>query len=222
MKLKALPSEERPREKLIKHGPRFLTNSELLAIILGTGNKEENVLSLSNRILHKHNIKSLSRINLNKLTDEMGIGLAKSCQISACFELGRRVSAFKEKNSSVKNAKDLVILFGPEMNSLKQENFKVVLLDPRNKIIKEQTIFTGSFNESLINPREIFKFALEESADSIILIHNHPSGDSNPSMPDIETTQEILKAADILKIPLIDHIIIGGNNYFSFKEKKLI
>ncbi len=108
------------------------------------------------------------------------------------------------------------------MNSLKQEHLKAVYLDSRNRIIKEQTIFIGSLNESLINQREIFRTALEENASFVILIHNHPSGDPNPSMADIEATQEILKAAEILKIPLIDHIILGNKKYFSFKEKGLV
>ncbi len=223
MKLKALPSEERPREKLIKHGPKVLTNSELLAIILGTGNKKDNVLALSNKILEKYNIKSLSRASISKLSKEAGIGTAKSCQIAACFELGRRIFSFKEdKKLSIKNAKELVKLFIAEMSSLKQENLKVIFLDSRNRMMKDKTIFTGSLNESLINQREIFKIALEENANSIILIHNHPSGDPNPSMSDIEATQEILKAAEIMKIPVIDHIIIGDKKYFSFKEKNLI
>lgn len=223
MKLKSFPAEERPREKLIKHGPKILTNSELLAIILGTGNKQENVLSLSNKILRKYNLKSLSRASITKLSKEVGIGKAKSCQISACFELGKRISSFKEnKKLKIRNAKEIVKLFGSEMSSLKQENLKVIFLDSRNKIIKDDIIFIGSFNESIINHREIFKIALEENANSIILIHNHPSGDPNPSMSDIEATQEILRAAEILKIPVMDHIIIGDQKYFSFKEKQLI
>jgi DNA repair protein RadC len=223
MKLKSLPLEERPREKMIKHGPKFLTNSELLAIILGTGNKNENVLALSNKIFNSYNLKSLSLANVSKLAKEPGIGEAKSCQMAACFELGRRLSSFKEeKRSVIKNAKDIVNIFGSEMNLLKQEHLKAVYLDSRNKVIKEQTIFIGSLNESIINQREIFKIALEENATSIILIHNHPSGDPNPSMSDIEATQEILKSADMLKIPLIDHIILGDKKYFSFKEKGLI
>lgn len=223
MKLKSLPLEERPREKLIKHGPKLLTNSELLAIILGTGNKNENVLTLSAKILNSYNLKSLSTANVSKLAKESGIGEAKSCQIAACFELGRRLSSFKEdKKIIIKNAKDIINIFSSEMSPLKQENLKAVYLDSRNKIIKEQTIFIGSLNESIINQREIFKIALEENASSIILIHNHPSGDPNPSMADIEATQEIIKAAEMLKIPLIDHIILGDKKYFSFKEKGLV
>lgn len=223
MKLKSLPLEERPREKLIKHGPKFLTNSELLAIILGIGNKKENVLSLSSKILNSYNLKLLSKANVSKLAKEYGIGEAKACQIIACFELGRRLSSFREeKKTAIKNAKDIVKIFSFEMNSLKQENLKAIYLDSRNRIIKEKTIFVGSFNESVINQREIFRIAMEENAAAVILIHNHPSGDSNPSMADIEATQEIIKAGEILKIPLIDNIILGDRKYFSFKEKGLI
>lgn len=223
MKIKSLPLEERPREKLIKHGSKSLTNSELLAIILRTGNKKENVISLSNELFSKYTIKSLSRINTSKLMKELGIGIAKACQIVSCFELGRRLSSFREeKNSSIKNAKDIVKIFLHEMKDLKQEHFKTVYLDSRNKLIKEKTIFIGSLEESIVHSREIFKQALEENSSSIILVHNHPSGDPNPSMADIEATQEIIKAGDLLGIKILDHIIIGEKKYFSFKEKNLI
>jgi DNA repair protein RadC len=222
MNLKSLPMDERPREKLTKSGTKSLTNSELLAIILGSGTKNENVISLSNKILKNYNLKSISRASVSRLAKEHGIGIAKACQICACFELGRRVSSFSEETLEVKNAKDLVKMFSSEMNSLKQEQVKAIYLNSKNKIIKIETVFIGSFNESIINQREIFKIALEENASSIILIHNHPSGDPNPSMADIEATQEMLKSAEILKIPLIDNIIIGDKKYFSFKEKNLI
>ncbi len=135
MKLKSLPLEDRPREKLIKNGPKLLTDSELLAIILGTGNKKDNVLTLSTKILNSYSLKSLSIANVSKLAKEFGVGKAKSCQIAACFELGRRLSSFKEeKKVIIKNAKDLVNMFSSEMNQ-KQENLKAVYLDSRNKII---------------------------------------------------------------------------------------
>ena len=223
MKLKKIPSDERPREKLIKKGAKTLTNSELLAIILRTGNKKEDVLEVSNKFFKNYNIKSLSRLKFSTLKKQLGIGDAKACQIIACFELSRRLSSYtKEKTPLVKNAKDIMNLFCSEMSSLEQEHFKGIYLDSRNRIIYQKNLFIGSLNESIIHPREIFKMALEENAASIILIHNHPSGDPNPSSFDKDMTKELILSGELLGIPILDHIIIGENKYFSFKEKGLI
>ncbi len=223
MNIKTLPTEERPREKLIKHGSKTLTNSELLAIILRTGNKKESVLELSNKFFKKYNLKSLSRLKTSTLKKQLGIGDAKACQIMACFELGKRFSAFKEgKKPVIRNAKDIADLFIPEMDALEKEHFKGIYLDSRKKIIKQETIFIGSLNESVVHPREIFKIALDENAAAIILLHNHPSGDPNPSSFDIEITKELIKAGELLGIQVLDHIIIGGKKYISLKEKDLI
>jgi DNA repair protein RadC len=223
MNIKQLPLEERPREKLIKNGPQAMTNSELLAIILRTGSKKENVLNISNKLLSNYNIKSLSTLKITKLKKQLGIGDAKACQIMACFELGRRLSAFKEeKKIAIKNAKDLAKLFISDMGSLEKEHFKGVYLDSGKRIIKHETIFIGSLNESVVHPREIFKIALNENAAAVIILHNHPSGNPNPSSFDLEITKELVKAGDFMGIPVLDHIIIGGNKYISLKEKGLI
>jgi len=214
MKIKSLPLDERPREKLMKHGPRNLTDSELLAIILRTGNKKESVIGLSNKLINKYNLRSLSRIKVGSLKKQLGI---------ACFELGKRLAAFKEdKKPIIKNAKDIVKLFLPEMSVLEKEHFKGVYLDTRKRIIKQENIFIGSLNESVVHPREIFKIALDENAVAIITLHNHPSGDPTPSSYDIEMTKELVKAGDLLGIQILDHIIIGGKKYVSLKEKGLI
>jgi len=223
MKIKSLPSDERPREKLIKYGSRTLTNSELLAIILRTGNKKESVLELSNKFFKRYNLKSLSRVKITGLKKQLGIGDVKACQIMACFELGKRLSAFKEdKKPVIESAKDVAKLFIPEMSALEEEHFKGIYLDPRKRIIKQETIFIGSLNESVIHPREIFKIALDENAAAIILLHNHPSGDTSPSSFDIEITKELIKAGELLGIQVLDHIIIGGKEYFSLREKGII
>lgn len=223
MKIKSLPPEDRPREKLIKYGPRTLTNSELLAIILRIGNKKENAISLANKIFNKYNLKSLSRIEFSELKKILGIGEVKSSQILACFELARRLKGFKkDKHPKINNAKDIVKIFTPEMSSLKKEHFKGIYLNSRKRIIKEETIFIGSLNESVIHPREIFKIALSENAAAIILVHNHPSGDPAPSNFDIKVTKELIKSGEILGIEVLDHIIIGENKYTSFKEKNLL
>ena len=223
MNIKTLPLDERPREKLIKHGPRTLTNSELLAIIISKGSKKESVLTLVNRLFKKYNLKSLSRLKIANLKKQFGIGDAKACQIMACFELGRRLSSFKQdKKPVIKQAKDVAKLFIPKMNGLEKEYFKGIYLDSRKRIIKQETIFIGSLNESVVHPREIFKIALDENAAAIILLHNHPSGDPKPSNFDIEITKELVKAGNLLGIPVLDHIIIGEKKYVSLKERGLI
>ncbi len=220
MNIKRLPSDERPREKLIKNGAKNLTNSELLAIILRTGSKKENVLELSNKFFKKYNLKSLSRLKIPNLKKQLGIGDAKACQIIACFELGKRLSSFKEgKKPLIKSAKDIAKLFVPEIGALEKEHFIGIYLDSRKRIIKQETIFVGSLNESVVHPREIFKIALDENAAAIILLHNHPSGDPSPSSFDIEITKELIKAGELLGIQVLDHIIIGGKTYVSLKEK---
>ena len=153
----------------------------------------------------------------------MGIGNVKACQITACFELGRRLASFKDnKKPQISNAKDVAKLFIPEMGTLEKEHFKGVYLDSKRRIIKQETIFIGSLNESVVHPREIFKIAIEESSAAIILLHNHPSGDPNPSSFDIKMTKELIKAGELLGIEILDHIIIGGEKYVSLRENGLI
>lgn len=220
MKIKDFPTNEKPREKLIKFGPSFLTNSELLAIILRTGCQKEDVLSLSNKLFNKYNLKSMSSLQISVLKKELGIGDAKACQIVSCFELGKRLSSFNEKSAPIiKSAKILADLFIPEMGCLQKEEFRVVYLDTRMKLIKSETIFVGSLNESLVHPRDIFKRALEENSAAIIIMHNHPSGNSEPSSYDIETTKSLIQAGELLGISVLDHIIIGFNEYTSLKER---
>ena len=223
MKIKSLPLGDRPREKLIKNGANTLSESELLAIILGTGSKKESVINVSNKLFSKYNVKSLSRLSIGTLKKELGIGDAKACQVVACFELGRRLARFKaDKKPLIKDARSVAKIFIPEMSSLKKEHFKGIYLDSRKRIIREETIFIGSLNESVIHPREIFEIALNENAAALILLHNHPSGDPKPSSEDIEITKELVKAGDILGIPVLDHIIIGNQKYTSLREKGLI
>jgi len=220
MKIKDLSSDERPRERLIEHGPKTLSNAELLAIILRQGSKKENVVELSTRLLRKYNLKSLSRLKITTLKKILGIGEAKACQIVACFELSRRLARFnKEKRIQINSAKDIAKLFIPEMSTLKQEHFVGIYLDSRKRIIKEETIFIGSLNTSVIHPREIFQVALSEGAAAIIVLHNHPSGDPEPSDEDIEITKQLHAAGKILGIELLDHVIIGDKKYYSLREK---
>lgn len=222
MNFKSLPEKDKPREKLIVKGAESLTDSELLAIILGTGNKKEDVLTLSNNILQKSDLKKLSRTSISALEKNLGIGKAKSTQIAACFELGRRLNQSKKDITQIKKAKDVADLLIPEMQALDKEHLKVIFLNTRHSIIKVETVFIGTLNESTIHPREIFQRALEERAAAIILVHNHPSGDPTPSESDIETTHAIIKAGNTLDIQVLDHIILADTKYLSLREKGFI
>jgi DNA repair protein RadC len=222
MKLKEFPIEDLPREKLSKFGARNLSNYELLAIILGSGNKKESVLEITSKLLLKYNLKKIATLNLATLQKENGIGNVNASKILASIELGKRASSFVlEKSKKISCAKEIAEIYIPEMNFLESENFRVVFLDSKNQIINSKIIFIGTLNESVVHPREIFKSAILENSANIILIHNHPSGDLNPSEEDIKTTKELVKAGEILGIKVLDHIIVGNNSFFSFLEEGL-
>ena len=214
--------EEYPREKLIQHGPQVLTNYELLALILNTGTKEENVLELSKRITSKYPLKKLCSQNISSLTRELGIGQAKACKILAISELSRRLTLPVQKAKYIRSAKDIAEMLIPKISHLEIEHLIGIYLNSRKRIITEKTLFIGSLNESIINSREIFKIALEEGASAVILAHNHPSGDPTPSVADITSTKDIFRAGEIMGIDLLDHIIIGDNKYWSLKENGII
>lgn len=223
IKIKDLPIEERPRERLINFGPKALSNAELLAIILRTGSRKETAIDLSNKLLKDYNITSLSQISVGELNKIFGIGEAKACQIIACFELGRRLASYTDKpKPMIKTSQDVANLFMPEMRYLKKEHFKGIYLDSKNKVMKEENISVGSLNASIIHPREVLRTAISEAAAAIILVHNHPSGDPSPSKDDIELTKRLIEAGNLMGIEVLDHIIIGDDRYISLKERELI
>jgi len=223
MRIKELPKSERPRERLIKQGPAALSDAELLALILRTGSKKENVIELATKLLKKFDLKKLSRANVTILNKVFGVGEAKACQLAACFEFAKRVASLKaERKNKINGPKDVANLLLPEMRFLKKEHFKCVYLDSRNKLLKQETLFIGSLNSNIVSPREIFETSLDESAAAVILAHNHPSGDAMPSSEDIEVTKDIVKAGKLLGIEVLDHLIIGDKNYVSMREKGLI
>ena len=222
------PESERPREKLIKYGSEYLTNSELLAIILRTGinNKKgsRSALDISKSLLSEYkNLNELLGASAAELTSIKGIGTAKACQIIAALELGKR--AVSEKNGSNKSfrcSEEVANYYIPLLKDLKKEQFRVLLLDVKNKLIKEVLISQGSLTSSIVHPREVIKPVIKDSAASVIFIHNHPSGDPEPSNDDIEITDRLCKSFNIMGINVLDHIIIAGSGYFSFKQKQLI
>lgn len=214
-----MKKEERPRERLIKNGPSALSDSELLAIILRTGSRKENVINLSHRLLKEYNIKQLSQINIAQLMNVHGIKESKAAQIAACFEIARRLESFKEvEKPRVSSPEDVYRLIYPRVREQKKEMFIELCLDTKNRIIREDTISVGSLNANVVHPREVFKLALAVSAASIIVVHNHPSGDPTPSREDIEITKKIAQTGDIMGITVLDHVIIGDGRHFSMKE----
>jgi DNA repair protein RadC len=214
-----MQKEDRPRERLVKKGPASLSDSELLAIILRTGSRKENVLNLSQRILNQYNFKQLSRINLTQLMKVHGIKESKAAQISACFEIARRLeSRTDETKPKINSPEDVYRLIYPRLREEKKEMFIEICLDTKNQVIKEETISIGSLNANVVHPREVFRTALAESAAHIIVAHNHPSGDPAPSREDIEITRKLVETGSIMGITVLDHVIIGDGSHFSMKE----
>ena len=222
-RIKELNNELKPRERLKKYGVKSLSDGELLAIILRCGTKNMNVLELSNKILTDCNgITNLSNISLNTLSKIKGIGEAKAISILASLELGKRSLKINEDKNIINNSKVIYDLFKYDYINVYQEHFTVLFLDVKKNLITKELLYVGTISTAIVHPREVFKSAIKHSASCIILLHNHPSGDSTPSNADIDLTKKIKEAGDIIGIPLIDHIIIGHNNYYSFYNKERI
>jgi DNA repair protein RadC len=219
-----LPKSERPRERLIKFGPEALSAQELLALIIGRGIPKKSVMNIAQELLARFgNIKAISQASIAGLSEIKGVGLAKAAQIKACFELGKRQDLEPElKNYDIKNPQSVVKAIRASIKDKAKEHFKLILLDTRNKIIGISTISIGTLNASLVHPREIFKEAIIHNSASVVLAHNHPSGDPEPSDEDLTITKRLVDSGKILGIEVIDHIIIGKTNFSSFKERGLI
>ena len=211
MKLKSLPKVDLPREKLEKYGPGKLSDAELLAILLRTGTKDLNVLKLSQKILQKFANEKFINISIGELKTIHGLGLAKACEIVACFELGKRM--LKGKKSSILLSPKDVWERMEDIRGSKKEHFVVFYLDSRNQEIQREIISVGTLNESLVHPREVFEGAIKHNAAGIILAHNHPSGDVEPSEADIEITKKLIHAGKILDIKVLNHVIVVEKNW---------
>lgn len=221
MKLKEMPQTERPREKLLKYGKENLSDSELLAIILKTGSKGENVCNLSLKILNQiKNLENLKNINLETLTNIKGVGLAKGIELLALTELSKRIY-YKQsatKKEKYNNPKTIYENNKYLFDNLKQEHFYCLYLNNNKQLIERKLLFMGTINKSVVHPREIFKEAYKLSASSIICIHNHPGGNKNPSLEDINLTKTLVKIGQINGIPVLDHLIVTEDDYYSFYE----
>lgn len=219
MKIKDIPKIDRPREKLERYGVEKLKDSELLAILLRTGTKDINVLKLSEKILNKFKNQKFENVSIDDLKKIHGLGSVKACEIIACFELGRRM--LKDKKSSILLTPKDVWQRMEDIRDSKKEHFVVFYLDSRNQEIQREIISIGTLNESLVHPREVFEGAIKNNAASIIIVHNHPTGNVEPSMGDLSLTKRIVEAGKILGVEVVDHIIVSNLNIFSFKDKKL-
>ena len=219
-----LPRSERPRERLQRFGPEALSAQELLALVIGRGIPKKSVMNIAQELLARFgNIKAISQATIEELSEIKGIGLAKAAQLKACFELGRREDLEPEfKNYDIKDPEAVVKAIRTSIKDKAKEHFKLILLNPRNKIIGISTISIGTLNASLVHPREVFKDAIVHSASSVVLAHNHPSGDPEPSEDDLKITKKLVESGKILGIEVLDHIIIARNGFKSFKEGGLI
>jgi DNA repair protein RadC len=225
MAIRYWPKDERPREKLFRFGEHNLSNSELLAILLGSGTKGQDAVSLARGILQKFKtFRDMSYTDLFSWKEFKGLGTAKIARLKAAIEIGRRFreEKIKESRPKIKSSAAVAEILMPRMRDLKKEVFKVLLLNSQNRVIEIMEAQQGSVNQ--VNPiiREIFQKALQDLAVSIICVHNHPCGNPSPSRQDREFTQGLLRAGKVLQITVLDHIIIGNDNYFSFADEGLM
>lgn len=223
-RLKDLPEELLPRERLYQLGPEMLSNKEVLAILLRTGLKGENVLDFAERLLTEAGgLAGLARMSVHELTQLHGLGEAKAAELRAALELGRRsVSADPMTRPVINSPQDIAQLVMEEMRYLDREHFRIVSLSTKNHVLGISSISVGSLNSSLVHPRECFKEAIRRNSNAIILLHNHPSGDPTPSREDLEVTRRLADGGQILGIDVLDHVIIGDNRYISLKERGIL
>ncbi len=221
--IRELPASERPRERLQHHGAHALSNSELLAIILRTGVGGESVLDMAKRLLVAYEgLGGLARASFGQLTQEHGLGVAKTAQLQAAFELGRRLLVVSpDERPQITSPADAANLLMPEMGLLEQEELRTVLLDTKHHVLDSPTVYKGNVNTSVIRVGELFREAVRVNCVALIVVHNHPSGDPTPSPDDVRVTEQIVQAGKLLDIEVLDHLIIGRQRYVSLKERGL-
>lgn len=228
MRIKDLPEEDRPYEKLEKTGAESLTDAELLAIIIRTGSRNDTSLDLTRRIINKYSdgkgLLYLKKASITQLCRIKGIGRVKAIQLKAAVEIGSRIIKPVKEGGRYKitSPSDIKDIYMEKLRHSSREIFMVLVMNTRNEIIRELGISVGSLSETVVHPREVFSEVVKEPAAAIILIHNHPSGDPSPSSNDKQTTSRLEEAGKILGIKILDHVIIGDGNIFSFKENGLI
>ena len=225
MSIKFLSEDDRPREKFLLKGKSVLSDSELLAIILGSGNTQESAVELSRRILKSvdNNWQKLSLLSIKDLMKFKGIGEAKAISVAAALEIGRRKASQEiPEKLSIKNSTDAYIVFSEHLSDLRTEEFWVIFMNQKYQIIYKSQISNGGITGTFVDVRVLFKIALEHYATSIIVAHNHPTGNLKPSEADLKITKNIKNAGEILNITLADHLIIGEKTFFSFQDQGLL
>jgi DNA repair protein RadC len=223
--IKQWPESDRPREKLRDKGPAFLSDSELLATIIGSGSGKKNALDLARALLSMFDsLAGIEAASADELCSIPGIGPNKASNIRAALELGRRfaMAAAPSKSGPIRTAEDAFSYYRGSMKNLRKEIFSVMLLNSKNKLIKTVVVCEGALNSAYVEPREVFNPAIRESAAGVILSHNHPSGETDPSDQDINLTRRLVEAGRLVGIQVIDHLIIGDNKYFSFADNDLL
>jgi DNA repair protein RadC len=223
-RIREMPESERPRERLRDAGADSLSNAELLAIIMRTGSREQNVVSLAWSLLTRHHgIGGLAKLSFADLLQEHGLGEAKAAEIVATFTLARRFNALQpEERPYVRSPADVMHLIGAEMALLDQEHLRVVLVNTRNQLIRMEEVYVGNVSMALVRTSELFREAVRQNAPSLILVHNHPSGDPTPSPDDVSMTKRAIEAGNQLDIEVMDHIIIGDRRFASLKQLQLV
>lgn len=225
MNIRELPAEERPREKLLKEGLESLSTAEVLAVIIGSGTRKKSALQLAVEVMsiNSKGIGFLAECRAEELEQVKGIGRAKACEIMAAAELGKRIASRpKCENAVISSAGDIADIFMERMRYYKKEHFISLMINAKGEIIEESKISIGDLCSSTTHPREVFVDAVRRSAGSVIFLHNHPSGDPEPSQVDVETTRRLVKAGELLGIPVLDHIVIGDGRFVSMKAEGLI
>jgi len=223
-RVRDIPLDERPRERLLNVGASNLSNQELLSIILKNGTKNKNVKDVALELLKKYNLSDLKEVSINKLIEIEGIGTVKAIELLATIEFGKRIflGSNKVKLKKLSNAYEIWQDSRYLFDGVKQEYFYCLYFNNKQELIERKLLFMGTINKSITHPREVFKEAYRLSASSIVCMHNHPSGDINPSKADILFTESLVKTGYIQGIPVIDHIIVGDDNYYSFYDHKNI
>lgn len=222
--IREMPADERPRERLLHHGPSAVSSAELLAIQIRTGTTERSALGLGELLLSRFGgLRGVACAGIEQMGRVKGLGDAKAVQIASAFELGRRLAALSdEERPAIRSPQDVANLLMPEMRDLKKECLKSLLLDTKNRVLKILTVSVGILDSSLVHPREVFKDAIVASSAAIIVAHNHPSGDPAPSPEDRRVTERLAECGSLLGIELLDHIIIGDNRFVSLKERGVL
>jgi len=217
--IRDMPENERPRERLEAYGAKSLSTYELVAILIASGSRRYSAIEVAKAIVNDTlELSDLEDKTISELATIRGVGKVKAITILAAIELGKRVLHSRVEKTSIQSPRDVYLLFADEFTGLKQETLNVLFLDLKANLIAKRQIFVGSLNQSLIHPREVFRYAVKYSAFQLILVHNHPSGDPEPSFQDIEVTKRFQEIGEILQIKLIDHVVIGRESYVSISE----